>query len=184
MKSKFTILIIAISLFSCTKRNLLLSSIDEKKDIIWNENNFQKIDLKEIENSPKVLINGVDVGLVGSPKKSLSLKQKVLTNVVERKLNKLKINQLKSISKNNEVNKNSKTASNWNWLWSTLLIAVVVVAALFITKIWGSIAGLIGLIALLVLLYLILPEDMANAMGQAAIIMAVNAVIQLLLSLL
>ena len=184
MKLKFTILIIAISLFSCTKRNLSFSKVNENADLVWNDltnQNNSEIYVNEMTiDTP----NNVDIGVKKGINSTEKIKNKILLKLVERKINKLKLKQTKRDFNNKTVLEKSKTASNMNWLWVTLLIAAVVVAALFITKFWGSILGLIALFALLILLYLILPEDMANAMGQAAIVLAINTVLQLLLSLL
>ena len=184
MKLKFTILLIAISLFSCTKRNLSFLKVYENEDLVWNDYTIQN-NTSNLENEITIVNpNNIDLGVKKGVFSTEKLKNKILFKLVERKINKLKLNQPKRDFQNNNVLEKSKIASNMNWLWVTLLITAVVIAALFITKFWGSILGLIALFALLILLYLICPEDMANAMGRAAIVLAINTVLQLLLSLL
>lgn len=170
-------------MLSCTKRNLCFSKVYENDDLVWNDftnQNNSEIHVNEMTFDTPNLEIGVKKGINSTEK----IKNKILLKLVERKINKLKLKQTKRDFQDKKVLEKSKTASNLNWLWVSLLISAVVIASLFITKFWGSISGLIALFALLILLYLILPEDMANAMGQAAIVLAINTVLQLLLSLL
>ena len=139
--------------------NITLTKVDFK-------NNFQKF---AIGNTP-----------------SASFKIQVLTKLISRKLKKLHQHKDNYSTVQYKAKKQSLNTVNrdFSWLWSTLILLGVLAITLFIAASFGVVPAIISLFLMLLLLYLILPEELGAVIGQAAIIIALNAFIQVLFAML
>jgi hypothetical protein len=154
------------------------------QDPIWKVH--ENIDVIEHYNEEQSssghenVFNNVEEITVSTPNK-LSLKSRFVNKIVERKLHKLtkKINKPSIIT---TYAQNNNTKVDLSWLWATLLIIAAIAVAFALATFYGAIAGLIAFLGILVLLYLVLPEEIGAALGQAAAILVINALLQLLLS--
>lgn len=184
---KFIFILFASLILCCSCNKKSYTVVNQYDDIVWkNEFAKNKLDntqptysVNELSKTEKV--QDLKVRDLNKSK----IKKTFIEKIIEKKVAKFtsKVSNPNNISKEAKVLNKNKSQANFNWLWSVLLFIGVLFLAAVLTKYFGPIAGLCSLIAILILLYLILPEDLSNAMGQAAVITILNVVLQLIISM-
>lgn len=170
---------------SCVgNRHNTSKSIDS--ELIWGNNALLKNSIVNNNDSLETKFETLKSTLVqNNSSTKYSFKQKVINKLIVNKIHNLsKRNSNKeSIKDINKVKNESSTQSNFSWLWAILLILAAIVSSLFVAKLAGPVAAILFFIAVMAIMYLTLPDDIASAMGEAALLILLNFLIQLLLSM-
>ena len=116
----------------------------------------------------------------------ISFKSHLLTTVISRKLKKLHKHLVNDAPIYQQAKKQSLNTAkrDFSWLWSTLILLGVLAITLLIVPLVGVVPAIISLFLMMLLLYLVLLEELGAVIGQAAIIIAINALMQVLFSVL
>ena len=166
---------------SCSQQKKVVQDIPDA--LLWktmHQVNVEKNDPTKVDLSANNQLNAVEKTA------PTSLKTHLLTKVISRKLKKLHKHRDNYSPNHHQAKKQSLGTANrdFSWLWSTLILLGVLVITLLIASLFGVVPAIISLFLMLLLLYLILPEELGAVIGQAAIIIAINAFIQVLFSVL
>ncbi len=149
-------------------------------ELNWSDLQVDKFDNKVGEPLPERFITSKGIPFEN---KKPSLSTKIVGKYLIKKAAKIMPNSNPYVVKN-QLKAQQKKASlqDFSWLWTSLIMLSAVFLALLIGYLFTPLAGLISFLALLFLLYMLLPNELGDAIGQAAVIMAINVVLQLLLS--
>ena len=150
-------------------------------------------ELKWSDIQPNQFVNNVDKSLserlvTSMDNHSLEMKKpslatKIAGKYLIKKAVKIQANsKQKSVKNQLKVQQNKASLNDFSWLWTSLILLGTIFFALLIGTLISPLAGLISFLAMLFLLYMLLPDELGDAIGQAAVIMALNVVLQLLLS--
>jgi hypothetical protein len=170
---------------------ILSCSCSQQKKVVYEVPNallWKTIETINCENITPTKVdfkNNVQKFAIGNTP-SASFKTQILTKLISRKLKKLHQHKDNYSTVQHKAKKQSLNTANrdFSWLWSTLILLGVLAITLLIATSFGVVPAIISLFLMLLLLYLVLPEELGAVIGQAAIIIALNAFIQVLFSVL
>lgn len=152
------------------------------QEVYWLDAQPNQLSNKSSNSLIESMVSHKDIHSIEIKKPSLATK--IVTRYLIKKAAKIqtKPNQQVGNKQLKQKQQNKASLNDFSWLWTSLILLGTIFFALLIGTLISPLVGLISFLTMLFLLYMLLPDELGDAIGQAAVIMALNVVLQLLLS--